>query len=89
MFILNRLISAMLRKHSISIHGHKTSYSLEDEFHLELTRIADQNNIPLSRMITRIDSIRKPGINLSSALRLHVLNDLKSSRAVSDRTKKV
>ncbi|MCP4072866.1 MAG: ribbon-helix-helix domain-containing protein [Hyphomicrobiales bacterium] len=77
----------MLRKHSISIRGHKTSYSLEDEFYVELTRIANQNNIPLSRMITRIDSIRKPGINLSSALRLYVLNDLKSSRTALDQAR--
>ena len=36
----------MLTKHSISIRGHKTSYSLEDEFYTELKRIAKQQDIP-------------------------------------------
>jgi predicted DNA-binding ribbon-helix-helix protein len=68
----------MLRKHSISIRGHRTSYSLEDEFFDELTRLARQENIPLARLITNIDAKRTPGINLSSALRLQVLRSLKS-----------
>jgi predicted DNA-binding ribbon-helix-helix protein len=71
-------LKLMLRKHSISIRGHKTSYSLEDEFHLELDRISKKDDLPLNRMITRIDSSRSPDTNLSSALRLYVLKHLKS-----------
>jgi predicted DNA-binding ribbon-helix-helix protein len=72
----------MLRKHSISIRGHKTSYSLEDDFYAELVRIAAETDTSLATMITKIDSKRAADVNLSSALRLHVLHDLKSSGAI-------
>jgi len=69
----------MLRKHSISIRGHKTSYSLEDEFYAELNRAAKHRNISLASLVTQIDRYRAPQTNLSSALRLYVLGELKSS----------
>lgn len=68
----------MLRKHSIAIRGHKTSYSIEDEFYVELSRIAKQKDVPLARLITNIDSNRPTTTNLSSSLRLYVLQALKS-----------
>ena len=70
----------MLRKRSISIRAHRTSYSLEDEFYSELLRIAGRENISVARLITTIDVQREPDTNLSSALRLHILQDLKSTR---------
>ena len=66
-----------MKKRSITIQGHRTSYSLEDAFQNELQQIADRENIPLARLITRIDRERSPGTNLSSALRIHVLEDVK------------
>ncbi|MCF6320706.1 MAG: ribbon-helix-helix domain-containing protein [Rhizobiaceae bacterium] len=68
----------MLVKHSISIRGHKTSYSLEDEFYQELRKIAQRENVALARLITAIDSKRPQDTNLSSALRLYVLRHVKS-----------
>lgn len=68
----------MPRKRSVSIHGHQTSYSVEDEFHEELTRLARERNIPLARLITEIDTGRQPQVNLSSAIRLFILKQLKS-----------
>lgn len=68
----------MLQKHSISIRGHRTSYSLEEEFYSELKRIAEQRNIPLAKLITRLDENRTPERNLSSALRVFVLQEVKS-----------
>ncbi len=67
----------MVIKRSISIQGHRTSFSIEDEFYSELLRIAHELEIPLSRLIARIDRERIPGQNLSSALRLDVLENLK------------
>ncbi|MDJ0614853.1 MAG: ribbon-helix-helix domain-containing protein [Rhizobiaceae bacterium] len=66
-----------LKKHSISIRGHRTSFSLEDEFWTELQKIAYAAEVPVARLITRIDADRQPDQNLSSALRLHVLTKLK------------
>jgi predicted DNA-binding ribbon-helix-helix protein len=66
----------MIRKRSIKLKGHATSVSLEDEYWRELKRMADGLGIALSDLVERIDAARA-GDNLSSALRLAVLADLK------------
>lgn len=70
---------SMLHKHSVSIKGHPTSFSLEDEFYTELKRIAASNKQSLASLITKIDRERSPGQNLSSAIRVFVLNDVKAA----------
>ncbi len=65
-----------MRKHSISIRGHQTSYTLEDEFYHELKKFALNDGLTLSKLVTRIDQKRNPKTNLSSALRLFVLENL-------------
>jgi predicted DNA-binding ribbon-helix-helix protein len=70
----------MLRKHSVTINGHGTSYSIEDEFQAELARLAIAEGKPLARLIAAIDAGRGPGTNLSSAIRLHVLESLRAGR---------
>lgn len=61
-----------LRKHSLSIAGHRTSVSLEAPFWTALKAIAEAEGCPLASLIARIDAGRGRS-NLSSALRLHVL----------------
>ncbi len=68
----------MIRKHSATLHGHRTSFSLEDEFWTELNVIARARAIPLAALISDIDDQRQPESNLSSALRVYVLRWLKS-----------
>ena len=70
----------MIRKHSVTIRGHRTSFSLEDEFWEALRAIAARRNIALAALIAEIDENRRPDDNLSSAARLHVLDWLKSSK---------
>ena len=67
----------MIRKRSVMLKGHATSVSLEDEYWTELKRMADAEGIALAELIECIDAAR-PGDNLSSALRLAVLADLKA-----------
>ena len=67
----------MLKKHSVTIRGHATSYSIEDEFQAELVAIARRRARPLARLIASIDAARAPQTNLSSAIRLFVLSELK------------
>lgn len=63
-----------MRKISVLIAGqHSTSISLENEFLSELKNIAANQNKSLNQLITEIDSSRKDN-NLSSAIRLYVLN---------------
>ncbi|MBQ0708723.1 MULTISPECIES: ribbon-helix-helix domain-containing protein [unclassified Ochrobactrum] len=71
-------VSGRLRKHSVSIRGHATSYTLEDAFFELIEEIAAARELSVAALIAEIDSRRDRSINLSSALRLHVLNWLKS-----------
>ncbi|KQQ36833.1 MULTISPECIES: ribbon-helix-helix domain-containing protein [Rhizobium/Agrobacterium group] len=71
----------MIRKHSATLHGHRTSFSLEDEFWHELKSIAAKRGISLAALIAEVDDGRSEDNNLSSALRLHVLRWFKTSLA--------
>ena len=63
-----------VRKRSVTIRSHRTSYSLEDAFQDELERIAAERSTPLAALIAEIDENRPRDTNLSSALRLFVLD---------------
>ena len=64
-----------MKKHSVIICGHSTSFSLEDVFWQELKKIAKSENITIANLITQIDATRTT--NLSSALRVFVLEWIK------------
>ena len=66
-------------KRSIVIAGHKTSVSLEDAFWTGLKEIAAERHVTLSDMVAVIDQDRRHG-NLSSAIRLFVLDYYRSQR---------
>lgn len=72
-----------MRKRSVTIDGHRTSISLEDAFWAELSEIARARSLSLNALVAEIDHARgtpqgsNTGSNLSSALRLYVLDDLK------------
>ena len=67
-------------KRSVVLAGHKTSVSLEDAFWLGLKDVATSRRMTLSDLISRIDIDREQG-NLSSALRLFVLNHYQAHAA--------
>jgi predicted DNA-binding ribbon-helix-helix protein len=71
-----------MRKRSVTIDGHRTSVSLEDAFWTELAGLAQERGLSLNALIAEIDHARAPGgpTNLSSALRLHVLEAVKRRR---------
>lgn len=73
--------SARLKKRSVSIRGHATSYTLEEPFYEIIQEIAHTRGLSISALISEIDGQREKSINLSSALRLHVLSWLKSQLA--------
>ncbi|MCX2697770.1 MULTISPECIES: ribbon-helix-helix domain-containing protein [Ochrobactrum] len=72
--------SSRLRKRSVNIRGHATSYTLEEPFFEILEEIAQQRELSMAALIAEIDGQRDRTINLSSALRLSVLDWLKSKR---------
>ena len=65
-----------MKKRSLSIRGHMTSISLEDEFWHELSRIAGERGVSVASLVSEIDTARAGG--LSSAIRLFVLTTVKS-----------
>ncbi len=68
----------MIRKHSATLHGHRTSISLEDAFWDELKIIAERRKISFAALLAEIDDNRPSESNLSSSLRVYVLNWLKT-----------
>jgi predicted DNA-binding ribbon-helix-helix protein len=74
---------SLVLKRSIVVGGHKTSVSLEDEFWAALKKIAVRQHATLSDLVGSIDSQRQHG-NLSSAVRLFVLNHYRQHVEVQD-----
>jgi predicted DNA-binding ribbon-helix-helix protein len=73
-----------MNKRSVSIRGHRTSFSLEDEFWSELKTIAGNRQISVAQLVTQVDLRRDENENLSSALRLFVLRQLKTKLVESE-----
>ena len=69
-----------VRKRSIAIQGHRTSYSIEDAFMDGLRALAEAEGVSLAALVTRIDRARPRDASLSSALRLHVLAAARAGR---------
>lgn len=70
---------SLVRKRSVTIRGHRTSYSLEKPFFDDLVCIATQRGLTLAALVAEIDENRPREANLSSALRLYVLEWAKGS----------
>ncbi|WP_201859922.1 ribbon-helix-helix domain-containing protein [Microvirga soli] len=70
-------------KRSVSIAGHRTSISLEEPFWEGLREIAERENRSVQSLIGRIDAERGEQ-NLSSAIRVFVLNDLRNRLEAAD-----
>ena len=66
----------MIRKHSVVLSGHATSFCLEDEFWQALKEIAKQKGIAVRQLLMQIDNTHTG--NLSSTIRVYVLNKLKA-----------
>ena len=68
-----------LRKHSVSIAGHRTSVTLEAAFWEALTAMAERRKTTVAGLIAAIDDARAndpAAPNLSSAIRVFVLREL-------------
>jgi predicted DNA-binding ribbon-helix-helix protein len=70
-------MEAELVKRSIVIGGRKTSVSLEHDFWSGLKTIARDRKLTLSDLVGGIDA-RRPNTNLSSAIRIFVLQHFRS-----------
>ena len=66
-----------MNKHTVKVNGHDTSVFIEEEFWLELKLISKLNKKSISVLISDVDKNKKTQ-NLSSAIRLYILNHLKN-----------
>ena len=61
------------RKHSLTLGGHRTSVSLEDDFWAGLREIAVERGQGINEIATEIDAARDRETGLATAMRLFVL----------------
>lgn len=69
-------------KHSLTLAGHRTSVSLEDEFWTAFRAIAARDARAINALAAEIDAARGLEMGLASAIRLFVLRDLQ--RQIAD-----
>jgi len=77
-------MKSLVVKRSVVVSGRNTSITLEDAFWQALKEIAKSRGLNISEMVSAIDSTRSHG-NLSSAIRIFVLDDY---RAHTDRARR-
>lgn len=65
-----------MKKISVSLSGHQTSITLEPEFIIVLKRIANARGVSIASIISEIDNTRNANTNLSSAIRVWVLDQV-------------
>ena len=70
-------MSARPVKRSLTLRGHRTSVSLEDDFWIEFRRLAADTGTPVNELAARIDAERGD-IGLASAIRGWVLRQVKA-----------
>lgn len=74
-------------KHSLTLRGHRTSVSLEEEFWQAFRDIAASQDKPINVLAAEIDEARGVDCGLASAIRVHVLKYLQNglrNRTASD-----
>lgn len=65
------------KKHSLTLRGHRTSVSLEDEFWDAFREIAAREDRAINDLAAEIDETRGEDCGLASAIRLFVLRRLR------------
>ncbi|MGR3711767.1 MAG: ribbon-helix-helix domain-containing protein [Shimia sp.] len=60
-------------KRSLTLRGHRTSVSLEDDFWRAFRDIAEEKLIPINALAAEIDANRDLNAGLATAIRLYVL----------------
>jgi len=64
------------KKHSLTLRGHRTSVSLEDEFWGAFCDIAADEGKPINVLAGEIDETRGTDMGLASAIRVFVFKRL-------------
>ncbi|WP_308916938.1 ribbon-helix-helix domain-containing protein [Jannaschia sp. LMIT008] len=76
------MTDARPRKRSLTLHGHRTSVSLEDAFWYEFQLMAADRGVSVNALAARIDRDRGVSAGLASAIRIAVLRHVKAKARV-------
>ena len=68
-------------KRSLTLKGHRTSVSLEDEFWSAFREIATDLDRPLNELASEIDAARGTEVGLATAIRLFILDHYRQELA--------
>ena len=68
-------------KRSLTLRGHRTSVSLEEEFWNAFRHIATARGRPINALAAEIDAARGMEIGLASAIRVYVLKEIQKAVA--------
>ena len=71
-----------IRKRSLTIRGHRTSVSLEDEFWSAFREIASTEGLSTNELAARVDAQRDISANLASSIRVFVLERVRQAREI-------
>ena len=66
-------------KRSLTLKGHRTSVSLEDDFWQAFKEIAADKDMPINVLAAEIDAERDLDTGLASAIRLYVLRHFRNA----------
>ena len=71
-------------KRSLSLRGHRTSVSLEDDFWRAFREISEEKNLPINELAAQIDADRDLETGLATAIRLYVLRHYRDKTRASE-----
>lgn len=70
-------MSARPIKRSLTLRGHRTSVSLEEDFWRAFREIAAEKSLAINELAAQIDADRDMETGLATAIRLYILNHYK------------
>ncbi|MCK5920639.1 MAG: ribbon-helix-helix domain-containing protein [Methylococcales bacterium] len=70
---LSAMVNARPQKRSLTLHGHRTSVSLEEPFWRAFLKIAEDEGKTINGLAAEIDDARRGSSGLATAIRLYVL----------------
>lgn len=76
-------MKSAIAKRSVVISGHKTSVSLEEPFWNAIRALAEAQQVTVSSLLRQINLERRHA-NLSSAIRIYVLEQTRAQLAAAD-----
>lgn len=78
-------VCSSVKKRSLVVDGHKTSISLEEEFWAVFGEVAHRRSTTYSHLAGQIDQTRKKSQNLSSAIRVYLLESVMAAARESSK----